>query len=389
MKKIKIDKRLVFLLVLLVVAGTFLIYTKSTFTGLVVLDEYENQTSCETAGYTWEGTINETCVDISNCTECGDCEETCEECVDIIIGQECSNLTYTNETDCIAAGYTWDDIIDGQNCTTILNCTECEIGCQESCQNCTEVIIDGKCTGAVCGDGITDEGEECDDGENNGDYNNCAIDCLGYAPFCGDDNCDSIEDCNDCPSDCGECTSEDGGEGEEVPSTTVITTNTVQGETCVSNMQCGEWQECVEGTQIRICTDSNECNPGEMASTESRPCEIVIEETCFDGIQNQDEQGIDCGGSCEKKCSFLTMVGSAVSGPIDAGKKFVLEGMFGNIPRTIISIIILVFLIGGAITLVILSKKKIISLKEISTLPKLLAQKANGIFTHNPFKSEN
>ena len=28
--------------------------------------------------------------------------------------------------------------------------------------------------------------------------------------------------------------------------------------------------------------------------------------TCFDGIQNADEQGADCGGSCQKLCSFQT-----------------------------------------------------------------------------------
>ena len=26
--------------------------------------------------------------------------------------------------------------------------------------------------------------------------------------------------------------------------------------------------------------------------------------TCFDGKQNQDESGVDCGGVCEKVCSF-------------------------------------------------------------------------------------
>jgi len=29
--------------------------------------------------------------------------------------------------------------------------------------------------------------------------------------------------------------------------------------------------------------------------------------TCFDGILNQDEQGVDCGGICQKSCSLLSL----------------------------------------------------------------------------------
>ncbi len=38
----------------------------------------------------------------------------------------------------------------------------------------------------LCGDGITSADEVCDDGVNQGGYNSCAADCLGFGPRCGD-----------------------------------------------------------------------------------------------------------------------------------------------------------------------------------------------------------
>jgi len=46
------------------------------------------------------------------------------------------------------------------------------------------------------------------------DCSNCPSDC-GVCPFCGDDNCDASEGCSSCPADCGVCTppSDDNGGG--------------------------------------------------------------------------------------------------------------------------------------------------------------------------------
>ncbi|MCA9662217.1 MAG: hypothetical protein KC486_28015 [Myxococcales bacterium] len=44
--------------------------------------------------------------------------------------------------------------------------------------------------GPVCGDGIVDVGEACDDGVNDGSYNGCAADCSAFGPYCGDGNVD-------------------------------------------------------------------------------------------------------------------------------------------------------------------------------------------------------
>lgn len=41
-------------------------------------------------------------------------------------------------------------------------------------------------SGPVCGDGVVEPPELCDDGADNGSYYHCAGDCLGPGPFCGD-----------------------------------------------------------------------------------------------------------------------------------------------------------------------------------------------------------
>jgi fibro-slime domain-containing protein len=49
---------------------------------------------------------------------------------------------------------------------------------------------------SVCGDGIIGAGEECDDGANDGGYNECQAGCK-LGPYCGDGVVDAGEDCDD------------------------------------------------------------------------------------------------------------------------------------------------------------------------------------------------
>jgi fibro-slime domain-containing protein len=66
-----------------------------------------------------------------------------------------------------------------------------------------------ECT-PVCGDGIVEIGEECDDGKNNtGGYGQCGPGCKLGAGYCGDGIIQPGEDCDDgvnngnpCPSGC-------------------------------------------------------------------------------------------------------------------------------------------------------------------------------------------
>jgi len=139
------------MIVLLATAVIVFYYTGGGPTGFAIFEQYTNETACQDAGYVWEELTNETCSGIVDC-EIGvtGCVDTCEECVDEVTGQECSDLNYTIQTECETAGETWEDIIE-QNCTTILDCEIGVTGCVDTCEECVEEIIGGQCTGDVCG----------------------------------------------------------------------------------------------------------------------------------------------------------------------------------------------------------------------------------------------
>jgi len=177
--------------------------------------------------------------------------------------------------------------------------------------------------------------------------------------YCGDGQCSSLisETCYSCPEDCGVCPEgsvsdnpgdaagggSEGGEGAEESSEgdvgeTGIDQSQYQGVDtgtgqkglsgsadqkktiiCYQNWTCGDWGECISGIQTRECVDKNNCT--EKKSTfesrgvpfdivyapippESRECEMPP--SCDDGIQNQGEEGIDCGGPCEP-CSLVSI----------------------------------------------------------------------------------
>ncbi|MCK4589773.1 MAG: right-handed parallel beta-helix repeat-containing protein [Nanoarchaeota archaeon] len=77
-------------------------------------------------------------------------------------------------------------------------------------------------------------------------------------------------------------------------------------ETCTQGWVCTSWSDCRNGKQTRSCTDGNNCEARLAAGyvervieTEKPPEEVGCAiESCEDGIQNQGETGVDCGGPC-------------------------------------------------------------------------------------------
>lgn len=153
--------------------------------------------------------------------------------------------------------------------------------------------------------------------------------------FCGDGFCDVLENCISCSVDCFACNatsnqtinqtgnqsgngSGGGGGGSggggaggggggsggsggsyQAPSSGVI---------CLEEWKCSEWTSCsVLGLQIRNCTDTKGCGTYTNKPLEVQEC--TYEGNCFDGVMNchdqSCEQGIDCGGPCLNRCSFL------------------------------------------------------------------------------------
>jgi len=115
-------------------------------TGFAVFEQYTNQTACEDANYTWQETTGQNCTTIVDCTLCVvRCETNCTECVDVVMGECVENITLS-ENDCGVANYTWQETTE-QNCTDIVDCTLCVVGCETNCTSCETIITGGQCTG--------------------------------------------------------------------------------------------------------------------------------------------------------------------------------------------------------------------------------------------------
>ncbi len=128
----------------------------------------------------------------------------------------------------------------------ILDSGESDVDCGGSCPACElgkSCVVDFDCASGYCENGICSEAT-CSDGKLNGPVNNkeSDVDCGGYCVFEGK-ACDV-------------------------------------GKSCISNDDCA----------------SLFCNPNEKTCMES---------TCDDGFQGGDEEGVDCGRSCDAICGDM------------------------------------------------------------------------------------
>ncbi|MFH1506102.1 MAG: hypothetical protein ABIE94_03910 [archaeon] len=66
---------------------------------------------------------------------------------------------------------------------------------------------------------------------------------------------------------------------------------------CLEDWNCSNWTECrSNSTQIRTCNDKNECGTFQTKPVEKRKCDYFAH--CHNGIKDEDETDIDCGGNC-------------------------------------------------------------------------------------------
>ncbi|MBN2422097.1 hypothetical protein JXB41_02630 [Candidatus Woesearchaeota archaeon] len=98
----------------------------------------------------------------------------------------------------------------------------------------------------------------------------------------------------------------------------------ISATVCVENWVCTEWmpEVCpIEEIQTRNCSDLNVCHTNYTKPEELRNCTYMG--TCFDYLLNQDESDIDCGGLiCEhcdlnKKCRVDTDCKSGFCHPFE------------------------------------------------------------------------
>ena len=225
-------------------------------------------------------------------------------------------------------------------CSDDLSMSECGDGseeCDESTDgttaDSTEETTDGcetDCAGPSCGDGVVDEGEECDDG---GESEQCNADCTSAA--CGDGvlNMSAGESCDDggesvvCNAD---CTPTGCGDGVTNASANEECDDMGESETCDADCTAAA---CGDGT-INV-TASETCDDMGESETCDDDC---TEPACGDGVTNAaaNEACDDMGESatCNADCTALAcgdgQVNASAGEACDDGNAQDLDGCSAN-----------------------------------------------------------
>lgn len=245
------------------------------------------------------GSCVETACDGKECGGDG-CGGSCGACADHheCIDGHCSYVPWCGDDGCdpdetcttcpadcgICCGDGACDLEQAEDCATCP--ADCGCDCGESCEE--GACVNTACSGIECGEdgcggscGGCEEHFLCVDGA-----------CL-YQPWCGDTNCDPIEDCDACPTDCGECCGNDLCEPQF-------------GESCAScildcSCTCGE--VCLDAACVFTACQGKECGPDGCDGT----CGTCMgsQESCVEGACvcepacEGKECGLDgCGGLC-------------------------------------------------------------------------------------------
>jgi cysteine-rich repeat protein len=157
---------------------------------------------------------------------------------------------------------------------------------------------------SVCGNGILDPGEECDDGNTN---NNDGCDSACQVEKCGDGTLDPEdgEECDDGNTTDGdgcsaECTIEPAcGDGTLDPGEECDDGNNTDGDGCDSECVL---EKCGDG----VLDPGEECDDGNTTDGDGCDAECNVESKCGDGILDPGEECDDGnntdGDGCDSEC---------------------------------------------------------------------------------------
>ncbi len=204
-------------------------------------------------------------------------DETHRDC-----GGSCSPCTPGNQ--CIVGEDCTEGVCRSGFCTMaacndeVKNGDELDVDCGGACGTCAggQVCIDPTdCTSGVCQNGVCAD-TSCEDNELN--VNETDIDCGGpdCEPCAEGGRCESETDCASKVCQGGNCLAPTCSDGR-----------VNQDE---SDQDCG-------GSECDACNDGANCNA--PSDCQSENCDRGTCISCVDGIQNGDETGRDCGGSCD------------------------------------------------------------------------------------------
>jgi cysteine-rich repeat protein len=170
-----------------------------------------------------------------------------------------------------------------------------------------------------CGNGVTEIGESCDDGTNNGSYGYCNASCSGMGPRCGDGIMNGPEQCDDgnnsntdeCLNNCTNPRCGDGYVRQNVEQ--CDDGNTSNTDACLNTCMAASCGDGFVHAGVEACDDGNQSNTDECLTT----CELA---SCGDGFVHAGVEECDDGNMSNlDACLNVCVAASCGDGFVQAG----------------------------------------------------------------------
>jgi hypothetical protein len=300
--------------------------SRSGLTGNVVVQQGYDETTCATAGYVW---YNGVCYDTQPVCSVGFLELCLDEPTCTAVNGFWYNSLCNAETQPVCDAAHLSLCLDEPTCTAVNGFwynSLCNAVAQAPCTTEWDCSAWGECST----EGI--QTRTCEDANY----------CEGQVPP----------------------TSRSCTPGESTTTTEIITETTTTQENNIPTVCSPNQEACVNGG-LYVCNTAGTgwdlkqaCELGCAGNVCAVPVqEQAPAETCEDGIKNQDEVGVDCGGVCAKRCSIFTLAGSVVNGPVESGKQF-FTNLFSNKTRMYLILGGVGVLVAGLVSYLVFFKKK-------------------------------
>ena len=228
----------------------------------------------------------------------------------------------------------------GDGCSADCKLVEPGFACSTPGQACVQVT-----TPAVCGNGIVESGETCDDGNsasNDGCSSTCSVESLYTCPtpgaacqlsiYCGDGILNGTEQCDDGNRKPGDCCDGNCNLEANCACVTPVPALSPPKQVCTSTMMCGDSkvtgsEACDDGNAKSGDGCSSDCTtvePGFNCPSTGGACKAVAKQVCGNGILEAGEycddgnsaSGDGCSSTCQVENGYVCVVAGKACSPI-------------------------------------------------------------------------